>query len=171
MRRCRALAFSAVLLFSAGCDHVSKQIARDVLTDSGAVSLGADTIHLEFTQNLGGFLSLGVGLPAGLRSLFFLAIVPLGLLLACVLFLRAGFPSGVSLIGLGLIAGGGLANWLDRVAHGGAVTDFVGLRLGPIRTGIFNAADVSVVVGALVLLLAYHAPGGARRSDTARGRG
>ncbi len=39
-----------------------------------------------------------------------------------------------------LIAGGEVANWLDRLVHGGTVIDFVSLGIGPIRTGIFNVA-------------------------------
>ena len=48
--------------------------------------------------------------------------------------------------------GGGLGNWLDRVMHDGAVTDFVSLGLGGLRTGIFNVADLAVVAGTLLLV-------------------
>jgi signal peptidase II len=54
---------------------------------------------------------------------------------------------------LGLIVGGGLANWLDRLLHDDAVTDYVSLGFGPLRTGIFNLADVGIVAGLLILLL------------------
>jgi signal peptidase II len=155
--RCRVLLFVVALLASAGCDHATKRLAREVLAESPGVSLVADTVRFELTFNPGGFLSLGAGLPAEVRSLFFLAAVPLGLLLVCVLLFRAGpLPVG-SLIGLGLVAGGGLANWLDRLVHGGVVTDFVSLGLGGLRTGIFNVADVSVLAGVVVLLLASRA--------------
>jgi lipoprotein signal peptidase len=36
------------------------------------------------------------------------------------------------------------------------VTDFVSLGIGPVRTGIFNVADVAIVAKVLLLLL----PGG-----------
>jgi signal peptidase II len=151
------LLFVVALLASAGCDHATKQLAREVLAESPGVSLAADTVRLELAFNPGGFLSFGAGLPAEVRSLFFLAVVPLGLLLVCVLLFRAGPLPGASLVGLGLVAGGGLANWIDRLVHGGAVTDFVSLGLGGLRTGIFNVADVSVLAGVVVLLLASRA--------------
>src|SRR5262249_53889853 len=138
----------------AGCDHLTKQLAGDLLADSAAISFAADTVRFQLAQNAGGFLSLGTDLPPGARGVFFIGIVPLGLLLACVLVLRGGTLSDWSVMGLGLIAGGGVANWLDRVAHGGAVTDFVSLGLGSFRSGIFNVADLSVVAGGLVLVLA-----------------
>lgn len=53
-----------------------------------------------------------------------------------------------------MIAGGGLENWLDRVLHQGAVTDFVSVGVGPLCTGIFNLADVCILAGVVLLLLA-----------------
>ncbi len=157
MTRCRVLLFVVALLASAGCDHATKRLAREILAESPGVSLVADTVRFELAFNPGGFLSFGAGLPAEVRSLFFLAAVPLGLLLVCVLLFRAGPLPGGALVGLGLVTGGGLANWLDRLVHGGAVTDFVSLGLGGLRTGIFNVADVSVLAGVVVLLLASRA--------------
>ena len=153
MTRARGLVFLTTLLASAGCDQAAKHVAREVLGGSPAVSFAADTVRFELALNPGGFLSLGAGLPEEIRSLFFLAVVPLGLLLVCVLLFRAGPLSSASLVGLGLVAGGGLANWIDRLVAG-AVTDFVSLGLGGLRTGIFNVADVSVMAGVAVLLLA-----------------
>jgi signal peptidase II len=146
--------FVVVLLAAAGCDQATKHLAREVLAGSGGVSFAGDTVRFELVLNPGGFLSLGASLPEEVRSLFFLALVPLGLLLFCVLLFRAGPLSAAALAGLGLVAGGGLANWIDRLAQGGAVTDFVSLGVGELRTGIFNVADVSVLAGVAVLLLA-----------------
>ena len=56
-------------------------------------------------------------------------------------------------IGLSLMAGGGVGNLIDRIFNNGAVTDFVRLGIGPLRTGIFNLADVAVVVGISMLFL------------------
>jgi signal peptidase II len=151
--RPRSVVFLATLLASAGCDQAAKHVAREVLAGSPAVSLAADTVRFELALNPGGFLSFGAGLPEEIRSLFFLVVVPLGLLLSCVLLLRAGPLPGAALVGLGLVAGGGIANWIDRLVAG-AVTDFVSLGLGGLRTGIFNVADVSVLAGVAALLLA-----------------
>ena len=117
------------------------------------ISLGGDSVRLELVHNPGAFLSLASELPADVRGPLLLVLVPLALAALFVLALRSRAASGRSVLGLGLIAGGGLGNWLDRLMHGGAVTDFVSLGLGPLRTGIFNLADVCIVAGALLLLL------------------
>lgn len=153
MTRRGALLFLAVLVSSAGCDHAAKQVAERTLSNSAAISLAFDSVRFELVHNPGAFLSLGENLPAALRQVLFVAAVPVMLVLVCGFFLRFGPASPSSLVALGLMAGGGLANWLDRILHAGAVTDFVSLGIGPLRTGIFNLADVFVLAGAGALVL------------------
>jgi len=154
MRRSRALLFAAVLLFAAGCDQATKQLAIDRLAGAPAVSLAGDAVRFELAANPGGFLSLGAGLPPAARRVVFLAVVPALVVLACGLALRSGVSSARAAAGLGLVVGGGLGNWLDRVLNEGVVTDFVSLGLGGLRTGIFNVADLAVVAGVLLLACA-----------------
>jgi signal peptidase II len=161
MKRCQTTAFVALLLVPVGCDCVSKQIALDFLADSPGVSLAADTLRFQLASNPGAFLSLGAGLPSAWRHLILLGLVPFLLAAVCAVALRSGAASAWSLLGPALVAGGGLANWLDRIQHGGAVTDFVSVGLGPFRTGVFNLADASIVAGLALLL--------ARRPRPARG--
>jgi signal peptidase II len=68
------------------------------------------------------------------------------LLALAVLAIRDRF-AGPSTVGLVLFLAGGSSNWIDRVLHG-HVVDFLNLGIGPIRTGIFNAADVAIMAGA-----------------------
>jgi signal peptidase II len=56
-------------------------------------------------------------------------------------------------VALSLIAGGGLSNLIDRIAYGGYVIDFLNIGLGGLRTGIFNIADVAIMVGAISLIV------------------
>lgn len=57
-------------------------------------------------------------------------------------------------VGLGLILGGALGNLTDRAIRGprfsGEVVDFIDLHVWP----VFNFADVGIVVGAAVVVLA-----------------
>jgi signal peptidase II len=167
MKRCQIVVFVALLLVPVGCDCVSKQVAAHVLADSPGVSFAADTLRFELTSNPGAFLSLGAGLPSGWRHLILLGLVPLLLATICAVALRSAVPSGWSLLGPALVVGGGLANWLDRLQHGGAVTDFVSFGLGPFRTGVFNLADASIMAGVALLLLARKP--GRSRGGTLRG--
>lgn len=142
--------FFAVLVACVGCDHATKRLAESALSGSVGVSMAADAVRLELASNPGAFLGMGAALPDGVRDFLLIGVVPLALLALCAALLRSG-PSPIRLVGLALLAGGGLGNWLDRVLNDGAVTDFISLGVGGLRTGIFNLADVAVVVGILLL--------------------
>lgn len=151
-RRRQTLVFLAVLAACVGCDHATKRIAQDVLGGAPPVSFAADAVRFELVSNPGAFLSMGARLPEAVRRALFLFGVPLALLGVCAAVLGAGATGTAPRAALGLVTGGGLANWIDRLLHGGAVTDFVSIGLGPVRTGIFNVADVAIVAGVLILV-------------------
>jgi signal peptidase II len=153
MRRSTLLPFLAVLVATAGCDHVAKRVAVASLDVPRQISLAGAVLHLEVTTNVGAFLSLGAGLPSGVRTVVFLGLVPAVVAWLCARFLTGSHVSRGVVLGLGLLAGGGLSNWVDRLLNGGAVTDFMLLELGRLHTGIFNLADVAVMAGSAVLLL------------------
>lgn len=151
MTRTRLLLL-VLVLGCAGCDQVSKRVAIALLPEGRRISLLADTVRLEHARNAGGFLGAGAGLGEGARGALFLWGVTLVTLAALVAALSLRFPAGQS-VGLALVAGGGLGNLIDRVATGGWVVDFMNVGVGPVRTGIFNVADVAIMAGIGLLLL------------------
>lgn len=111
-------------------------------------------IRFEYVENPGAFLGIGAQLPGVLRFLIFVIVT--GTMLVMLLLVikeRAGAP--MQPVGLALVAGGGLGNLIDRIINDGRVVDFVSLGLGPVRTGIFNVADVAVMAGAMLLLYGF----------------
>lgn len=151
--RSRVAIFCALLLVCVSCDHAIKRVATSVLKQTDTVSFAGDAVRFELAYNAGAFLSIGADLSPELRRLLLVGLVPLGLAIVCVSVLRQRTLDSASLVGVGLIAGGGLGNWLDRLLHDGLVTDFVSIGAGPLRTGVFNAADVFLVAGVLLILV------------------
>ncbi|WP_419661036.1 signal peptidase II (lipoprotein signal peptidase) domain protein [Desulfosarcina variabilis str. Montpellier] len=49
------------------------------------------------------------------------------------------------------LSGTGIGNLIDRILHNGFVMDFLNVGIGPLRTGIFNVADVAIMGGAALL--------------------
>ena len=63
--------------------------------------------------------------------------------------------SNLYLIGLSLILGGGLANFIDRYDNS-AVTDFIILHYKDIYfPAVFNIADLSISIGAVLIIIYY----------------
>jgi signal peptidase II len=144
LRRLAALA--AVIVAGVTLDVVTKAIASTCLTPGDRHAFLGDTVRLELAHNAGAFLSLGEGLPEGIRRrvfTWFVAAVVAGALWFAV---RARSPARMA-YGAALVAAGGLGNLGDRIATGGWVVDFLNLGIGPVRTGIFNIADVLLMVG------------------------
>lgn len=54
-------------------------------------------------------------------------------------------------VALSYILAGGVGNLIDRVTNNGLVIDFINLGFGPLRTGVFNVADIAVTFGAIAL--------------------
>jgi signal peptidase II len=154
MPRSRALLFAFLLVACVGCDQAAKHVAERALLHAGEISLAGDALRFELAHNPGAFMGLGSGLPAPWRGLLLGALAPLALGVACFALLRSGPLHGARLLGLALVVGGGIGNWLDRVVQDGLVTDFVSLGAGPLRTGIFNLADLHILAGIALLLAA-----------------
>ena len=145
------LALVLVALSTIGCDRVTKRAASSFLAGMPARTYLADTVRLAYAENIGGFLSLGSTLPPAVRIAVFTAGTGLCLLLLVVVLVK--WERGVvSALSLTLFAAGGLSNWLDRVVRG-SVIDFMNLGVGSWRTGIFNVADVAIMVGACLFIV------------------
>jgi signal peptidase II len=136
-----------------GCDQVTKQIAADQLGDGASRSLWHDAVRLQYTENPGAFLGLGGSLPQNIRTPV-LAGATLVLLLWVALALRAQGMGLAYRLGLYLILGAGLSNLWDRLLRG-RVIDFLNVGIGPLRTGIFNLADVALMLGLALMLLGH----------------
>jgi signal peptidase II len=154
----RHAALVAAIAACVGCDRATKRLAEAALAPGARRSFLGDTVRLELAHNPGAFLGLGASLPAGVRSQLFTVGVALLVMGALWLAFRPRSPAPLA-AGAALVAAGGAGNLWDRVATGGWVVDFLNLGVGPLRTGIFNVADLAIVAGAV--LMAWPAAGSA----------
>lgn len=144
---------SAIILTIILIDHITKIIAKTTLKYSAPKVYLGDFFRFQYAENTGAMLGLGSGLPENVR--FWLLTVVVGILLfvllAYVLFGRR--LSNLQIISLSLISGGGLSNFLDRIINNGRVVDFMNMGIGWLRTGIFNVADVMIMIGMGLILI------------------
>lgn len=140
-----------LITLTIGCDRVTKHYASTLVGEPGQSYL-ADTVRLEYAENAGGFLGLGEDWPPAVRTGLFTIGTGLMLLLTIAIAVRWTW-SGPALVGLSLFVAGGASNLADRLARG-SVIDFLNVGLGPLRTGIFNVADMAVLLGVIILAIA-----------------
>ena len=144
--KAKVLLIVLVFLPIVGCDRYTKDQAVAYLKGQEPISLINGLFSLTYHENTGAMLSLGASLPDNIRFLIFTVVVALGLLVGLTYILFKPM-SGLSFtIGM-LILAGGFGNLYDRAFNEGRVVDFMLIQLGPIRTGVFNVADIAIIVG------------------------
>ena len=142
--------FGVITLVTVGIDQWTKVLAVRHLPVEPWTYLN-DTSRLQLAYNTGAFLGMAGTWSESAR--FWLLTVLNGVFLvglAGVLVWHWRMPLGRFIAGAGILAGG-IGNMIDRVTNAGKVTDFLNLGLGPVRTGIFNVADMAITGGALLL--------------------
>lgn len=157
----RWLSAAVILASCIGCDQATKAIAVRTLQDAEPRSYCGGVLRFEYAENPGGFLSLGADLPKPVRRGIF--IVAGGGLMALVVgyLISKRHASRGMFAAIVLMLAGGIGNLIDRVANDGNVTDFINLGVGPLRTGIFNVADMALLFGAgIAVLLSLKADAG-----------
>ena len=144
-----------IFLITLSCivfDQFSKFVAKQLLQPGDFYSYIGDTFRLQYAENSGAFLGLGATLPDPWRHLIFTVLVGIFLLALLVYLVRSTDLTSFATVCLSLVCAGGLSNLLDRIAYDGRVVDFLNVGVGPLRTGIFNVADMAITFGALLML-------------------
>ncbi len=135
-------------------DQATKLVALSWLKGHEPIVFWGNFFRLEYAENTGAFLGMGADLPDWERYLL-LTLFSSGILvgLMAFLFLKKDL-SKLDIYGYGLILAGGVSNMIDRI-RAGVVIDFMNMGIGELRTGIFNIADVSIMGGLILVLIAH----------------
>ncbi|HJX71384.1 MAG TPA: signal peptidase II [Bacteroidales bacterium] len=149
---CRKALILILILLNIGCDQVSKYIIRGNIEYYEQVELIKDYLILTKVENTGGFLGFGSAIHPVLKKIFFLAFPALVLIILMGFVLTKTRDNIFFITGVSFIIGGGIGNIFDRIVYG-SVTDFLHIDIGIFKTGIFNLADVSIMLGTALILI------------------
>ena len=148
----RHLLVFVVLIANISCDQMSKSLVREKMFHQEEIPVISSYLKLIKVENTGAFLSLGNTIPQPFKSIILSFLPLLFLVIAAVYVILKKSLSLSRVIAISFVVGGGIGNIYDRLVHG-SVTDFLHIDLGIIQTGIFNMADVSIMVGMTMLLI------------------
>ncbi|NAS30326.1 signal peptidase II [Flavobacteriaceae bacterium R38] len=146
-----------LIIMNIGCDQVSKSVIRKNIAEFEEVEVINKHLTLTKVENTGAALGFGAKFHPAVRYVTIIILPSIFLLLMLGIILSKNTFHKTTLIALTFIIGGGIGNLLDRILYG-SVTDFVIIDLGFIKTGIFNMADLSVTIGALLLIFSSFLP-------------
>lgn len=140
-----------LVLVNAGCDQISKNVAREHLDYYETINVLGKHLILTKIENTGAFLSAGDSLGGSVKFIF-LSLLPLLALFYGVYYVMTRHNLHKLLVlGICFVIGGGLGNLYDRLLYG-SVTDFVHVDVLIFKTGIFNLADVSIMIGMIMII-------------------
>ena len=152
MKLSRSAFIIVLVVINIALDQISKVLVRLNVAYNEVIPLIGDYFILTKVENQGAFLGMGSNLNPTLRLILLLVLPSVVLLFVLRYVFINKTIDKISLIGFCCIIGGGLANLYDRIVYG-EVTDFFHIDLGGVfRTGIFNVADMSVMLGMGLLL-------------------
>lgn len=151
IKRIASILGGIVLIVSS--DQLTKVWARDSVPAT-VQSYAWDLIRLQYVENSGAFLGLGSALSESVRFWILTVLVSIGLGFAIWILLRPPKheQNPIATFSLTMLVAGGLSNQIDRFQKG-TVTDFLNIGVGELRTGIFNIADMAILLGAILLMI------------------
>lgn len=129
-------------------DGLTKAWAEQAL--SSPIPILGNFSRLTLGYNTG--VAFGLFANGGIFPLIVTGVIISVLAAWLVYAIRSGDLSSVAVWPVGLILGGAVGNFADRMVDG-RVTDFLDFGLGTARWPTLNLADSFIVVGALLLLL------------------
>ena len=141
-----------------GCDYASKSAAKATLEGMAAMPVApaalGGAVELRYVENRDIAFNTfeNLGLPQSPAVLATLAAVAIVAIVASLILARRRASAPVDWMtqaGVVLVVGGALGNLVDRIARG-YVVDFIHVKGWP----VFNVADIAVVVGVGVMILA-----------------
>lgn len=143
----------AVFLGNVSCDQITKTAARNSIEYGERIQVISEGfLTLTKVENTGAFLSLGQHLPSLIKIPLLMITPSLVLIGIFVSILRRQNVYANYALPVAFIIGGGIGNLFDRIMYG-SVTDFLHMNFHIFQTGVFNMADVSIMLGTFWLFI------------------
>ncbi|TFG85360.1 MAG: signal peptidase II [Spirochaetales bacterium] len=133
-------------------DRLTKILALRYLSDGRVISFMKNTVVIALSENEGAFLGLGADWPVAIKYALFL-VVPIAACFYGLYYAMFKETDRIRVILISTVVGGGLGNLVDRLFNGFRVVDFLNFGIGSLRTGVLNVADLSVTIGAVLLIV------------------
>jgi signal peptidase II len=145
----------SILLVLVALDQWTKHLAVKHLKNIAPINYVDGMFQLLYAENPGAFLGMGGNMSSTARFVIFGLFVAIGLAVMFWSILKNKISDSETLA-YSFILAGGIGNVIDRLTHdNGHVIDFmfIDLKFADLaRTGVFNIADIAIVIGVILLL-------------------
>ena len=150
LNKYRQYAALVLALLLVGVDQLTKWLIStnmELYSTVHLIKIGdTEVLNLYYCLNSGSAFSMMEG-----KTIFLVAITSIVIIGLIIGLLTKKIRRAPYVVAVSLIIGGGIGNLLDRLFNGGAVVDFIDVRI--INFAIFNFADICAGVGGILLCL------------------
>jgi len=133
-------------------DQLTKQVVARLLFLHESVPVIPKFFSFTYIRNPGAAFGVFAEQADGFRTLFFLAVSLIAIVLLLYFLLKVDSRDPVSLVALALLFGGAVGNLLDRIRLG-EVIDFLDFYFDSYHWPAFNVADSAITIGISLLVL------------------
>jgi len=133
-------------------DQVTKLIVAKTIHLNDAITIIPGFFRISHVLNRGAAFSLFAEIRSPLAPLGLLLFSAIVMTVITVILAKSAKVLSRTNVGLALILGGALGNFLDRLLMG-SVVDFLAFQLGSYHWPDFNLADSAIMIGSALLLL------------------
>jgi signal peptidase II len=141
--------FSLLALIVTISDQLLKSWVVDHYEIEKPVNVVGDWVRIDLIHNKGGLFGILQG-----SALIFAVVTIVVVLVLVALEIGSGWRSWLVTLTLGLLLGGAIGNFIDRIQFG-YVVDFADIGIGSWRFYTFNLADSAVTVSILLMILIW----------------
>jgi signal peptidase II len=134
-------------------DFITKACIDSNMSLHESVVVIGGLLNITYVRNPGAAFSFLASASPGFRSVFFLTVTILSIVLVLYYIAKSKAEEPLMIFALSLILSGALGNFIDRVRIG-EVIDFIDVHLGAYHWPAFNVADSAITVGACIMLFA-----------------
>lgn len=139
---------AVVILF----DFITKAYISSTMSLHESFVVVGGFLNITYVRNPGAAFSFLADAPAVFRSIFFMSVTVLAIVLVLYYIAKSKIEEPLMIFSLSLILSGAMGNLIDRVRFG-EVVDFIDVYISSYHWPAFNVADSAITVGAVVMIL------------------
>ncbi len=144
--------FWITMAFVLACDQVTKAMVERFIPLYESIPVIGGLFNIIHVKNTGVAFGLFAGDISPFRTVFFIGITIVALIVIFLIFRRIKGDRFLVPLSLGMIMAGAVGNLVDRIRWG-YVVDFLDVYWHDFHWPAFNVADSAITVGVLLLLI------------------
>jgi signal peptidase II len=133
-------------------DFITKAYISSTMSLHESFVVVGGFLNITYVRNPGAAFSFLADAPAVFRSIFFVTVTVLAIILVLYYIAKSKIEEPLMIFSLSLILSGAVGNLIDRVRFG-EVVDFIDVYISSYHWPAFNVADSAITVGAVVMIL------------------